>query len=103
GSIVMNADTSSDSSYDKPHKLQVGSNQNVEIFNGAITMSEQGDVITKGTITASKIRIESENEESRSIGEGKILEGEKSVTITTTAVTDKSNIFITPKTLFPGI
>ncbi len=103
GSIIINAAENSINTIDKPLQLQSESQENVEFFKGAITLNENGDIVTKGTLKAQKIEIETTDEENASLGVGKIPEGESAAIINTKAVTEKSNIFITPKTLYEGV
>ncbi len=91
------------STQDTPLRLQANSTHNIVMFDGSIIFAANGDISTSGTVKAKKIDIDTSDEEAASIGVGTIKEGEKSVTVNTKAVTEKSNIFITPKTLFPGM
>jgi hypothetical protein len=102
GSIKITSAENSITSSDIPLKLQTSGTANVDMFNGTITFSSNGDVVTSGTVSVKKINISTEDEEYASIGEGTLLKGEKSVVISTTAVSEKSNIFVTAKTLFSG-
>jgi hypothetical protein len=75
-------------------KLQSESGSgNLDIFNGKITMTPSGNV------TVAKLSIDESDNETKSIGEGTIAHDKTKVVIKTTAVTLKSRIFVTPKTL----
>lgn len=74
---------------------------NIDLFNGKVTMSVNGDIKTAGTITAKKIITEeySVKGTSKTIGTGILKAGTTEITITTDAVKSNSKIFITPTVL----
>ena len=68
-------------------------------MNGRVIIDTDGNIKTSGEITAKKINIDETNKETASIGEGLLQQGDTKVTVKTTAVTENSRIFVTPKTL----
>lgn len=84
-----------------PLKLQNGMLDGLEFVGGAVTIDKKGHIVTKASISAQKINITTDEESTAtaSIGEGIIKKGQTEVVITTSAVTEKSYIFVTAKTL----
>src|SRR5690606_13835584 len=100
GELRFDAVQNSINTGDEVLRLQSESQGDIEFFNELITFTASGDINVKGTVKAEKIEIDSTDEENASIGVGSIPEGETSVLVETKAVTENSNIFITPKTLY---
>src|SRR3989344_6259365 len=70
----------------------------INILAGKVTIDTSGNIKTEGELTAKKVNIQNVDHESASIGSSVIKAGDTSVTISTTAVTDKSKILVTPTT-----
>lgn len=81
-----------------PLKLQSDGYNGIDLVKGNVTIDTSGNVKTKGEITAKKINIDTKNVQSASLGTGTLSSGMSKIVIHTTAVTDDSKIFITPKT-----
>ena len=67
----------------------------INILSGKVTIDTQGNIKTAGEVIAKKINIDTSASNSPSLGSGTLLAGETSITISTTAVTNKSKIFVT--------
>jgi hypothetical protein len=80
-----------------PLRLQPTSLGNVEIMGDKFIIDTKGNLKTVGEITTKKINIDIADGQATSIGEGIIKSGETQTIITTTAVTEKSFIFVSPK------
>ena len=70
----------------------------VEIMAGKVLIDKKGNLTVQEEVTAKKFNIDTSNNDALSIGEGQIQKGQKEVLIKTNSVTDKSKIFLTPKT-----
>ena len=70
----------------------------IDILNGKITIDTKGNIEVAGTITASKINIDTKDKESASIGSGVIAASQTSVAISSTSATENSKIFVTATT-----
>jgi hypothetical protein len=76
---------------------------NIDIFNGAVTIDSSGNISTTGVITASEVKTDkvtvtnSASVLSATIGTGTIAAGSTSLVINTTEVNSTSKIFITPR------
>ena len=70
----------------------------VEIMAGKVLIDKKGNLTVQEEVTAKKFNIDTSNDDGLSIGEGQIQKGQKEVLIQTNSVTDKSKIFLTPKT-----
>jgi len=70
----------------------------INILAGKVTIDTKGNIKTEGEITAKKINIDTKDQDARSLGSSVIRAGETSIEIETTAVTEKSRIFVTPTT-----
>ncbi len=70
---------------------------NIEAFGGKIVMTTGGNIHLLGEVTASKYNIETTNPLTASAGEAIIVAGQNTVTVQTSALTDKSLIFVTPE------
>ena len=68
----------------------------INMLEGKVLIDTNGNIVTSGEITAAKINISADNQESASIGKGIVSEGKTSVYIPTSSVSDKSLIFLTP-------
>ncbi|MEZ6255594.1 MAG: hypothetical protein R3B92_02365 [Patescibacteria group bacterium] len=68
---------------------------NVNILDGVMLITKDGDVYVDGTLTVDKLAF-SDNEDSQATGTAKIKEGADSVTVKTKALTKDSIIFLTP-------
>jgi hypothetical protein len=78
-------------------KLQPLALENVEIEAGKVTIDTKGNITTKAEVTAKKYNVDESDEEGKSVGQITIKAGERSVDVTTTALTSKSRIFATPE------
>ena len=68
----------------------------INILSGKVKIDTSGNIVTEGTITTKKIKIDTTTDApSKSLGSGTILAGDTTVDIDTTAVTNKSRIFVT--------
>jgi TolA-binding protein len=70
----------------------------IDILDGLITIDTDGNMQSKGEITATKLNIDETNTLSASVGQGTIPLNATNAIIQTTAVTSDSHIFITPRT-----
>ena len=70
----------------------------LNILAGKVTIDTKGNIKTEGEITAKKINIDTTSSDAASLGSATLSAGDTSVTISTTAVTDKSKILVTPTT-----
>ncbi len=83
-----------------PLRLQATALNDLDIMNGKVLVTTDGNIITKGQITAKKLNISTQDDaEDNSVGVAKLLKGTKKVIVKTTAITAKSHVFVTPKTL----
>jgi len=71
--------------------------KNLKLQNGTVMIDLQGNITAEGEITAKKINIQGEIV-SASLGESILKAGASQIMIKTSAVTEKSQIFITPQT-----
>ncbi len=75
----------------------------INILAGKVKIDTSGNIVTQGTITTKKIKIDTTTDTpSKSLGSGTILAGDTTVDITTSAVTNKSKIFVTATTKTGG-
>jgi hypothetical protein len=91
-----------------PLMIQSTGLQGIDLLNGKITIDTSGNLVSTGDITAKtihadeadfgKLNIQAEDTAAASVGEATIPAGQTSIVITTSAVTDKSKIFVTPHT-----
>lgn len=92
-----------------PLKLQPLATNGIDMFSGKVTFATNGDIVTKGSLTAKSIDTDKLNvtvataEEatgsavlSASAGTITIEAGETSITVKTSSLTQKSLIFVTP-------
>lgn len=70
----------------------------IDILNGKIVIETNGNIKVQGEITARKVNINTKDVAAASLGTSTLTAGETKVIIETTAITDKSKVFITPKT-----
>ena len=70
----------------------------LNILAGKVTIDTKGNIKTEGEITAKKVNIDTSASDAASLGSGTLLAGETSIEISTTAVTNKSRIFVTATT-----
>jgi len=77
-------------------KLQELGLGNLDIFDGSIVMTPEGDIATVGTIRAGKYAVDTSDPASASVGQVVIPAGQSSLEIASTALTDDSLIFVTP-------
>jgi hypothetical protein len=70
----------------------------IDILDGLVTIDTGGNIETAGEITAKKINIDDTNTLSASVGQATIPVGATSINVSTTAVTNDSRIFVTPRT-----
>jgi hypothetical protein len=81
-----------------PLKIQNALTANVEFLGGQIVMDTKGNIKVSGEVTTKKLNINTDDKTSASAGTATLKSGDTSIIIHTKAVTDKSLIFITPKT-----
>jgi hypothetical protein len=79
-------------------KLQPLGLGGIDLLNGKVVFDTAGNMTIAGTLTAKKVNIDASDAASASVGGAVMKAGETSVTIKTTAVTENSKIFVTPKT-----
>lgn len=83
-----------------PLRLQATALNDLDIMNGKVLISKEGNIVTKGEITAKKLNISTEKDaEDSSIGTAVLASGTKKIVVKTKAVTEKSHVFVTPKGL----
>lgn len=82
-----------------PLKLQSLGLNGIELVAGNVSIDPSGNIVTKGTITTEKVILDTADKESASIGRSSIPAGETAVVVQTTAVTEKSHFFVTPRTV----
>ena len=83
-----------------PLKLQSHGLFGLDILNGKVTIAENGNMKVDGEVTLKKLNIDTTDVASASLGTATIISGQSAVTVTTTAVTAKSRIFVTPITKY---
>ncbi len=79
-------------------KIQEEPTAPVEIMAGKVLIDRRGNLSVQEEITAKKYNVDTSDNEALSIGEASIQKGQKEILIKTKSVTDKSKIFLTPKT-----
>ncbi len=77
-----------------PLKLQSDSVNGVDILNGKVVISTNGDIKTQGEITVKKVNVDTEDVAGASLGTATIVDGETIVSVQTSALTDKSKVFV---------
>jgi excisionase family DNA binding protein len=77
-----------------PLMIQSDGINGVDILNGKVVIAANGDITTKGEITTKKINIDTTQVAGASLGTATILNGQTKITVNTTAITDKSKIFV---------
>ena len=75
--------------------------ENIDIFNGRVTMTTNGDIKTVGEITAKKYNVDTSDVAGASAGSTVIPTGEEFILVETTALTSDSLIFVTPNKALP--
>jgi len=70
----------------------------INILAGKVTIDTKGNINSQGEITVKKINIDTTAPSGTSLGSGTLLAGDTGVTISTTAVTGRSRILVTPTT-----
>ncbi|OGH21221.1 MAG: hypothetical protein A2629_02580, partial [Candidatus Levybacteria bacterium RIFCSPHIGHO2_01_FULL_41_15] len=70
----------------------------INILAGKVTIDNKGNIKTEGELTVKKVNIDTAASDAASLGSATLLAGQTSVIIETTAVTNKSKVFITPTT-----
>jgi len=92
----------------QPLKLQPSGLEGIDILGGTIVIDNQGNIISQKELTVRKLNIGIDPMDSfvatpsASIGEGVLEQYALSVTIPTTAVTENSKVFVTPRTSTGG-
>ena len=81
-----------------PLMIQPLATAGVDFMNGKVTIDKKGNVQVQ-EITAKKVNIDTDDKNAASLGEAILPAGKTTITISSTAVTDKSQIFTSPKTL----
>ena len=81
-----------------PLKLQSDGFNGVDILSGKIVIDTNGNMKVQGEITVKKLNVDTEDVASASLGTATLPAGDTTIVIETTAVTDKSKVFLTPKT-----
>ncbi|OGK13731.1 hypothetical protein A2861_03510 [Candidatus Roizmanbacteria bacterium RIFCSPHIGHO2_01_FULL_38_15] len=79
-------------------KIQSAATAPIEFMAGKVKIDKKGNLMVQEEITAKKYNVDTTDSEVLSIGQGTIPKGKKEVLIKTKSVTDKSKIFLTPKT-----
>jgi hypothetical protein len=80
-----------------PLKLQSLGLEGIDLFNGKVTIDTSGNIKTINSIQAKKYNIDTTDVSAASAGIGTVNAGEKTITIRTTIVTEKSLIYVTFK------
>ncbi len=75
-------------------RLQSNGLNGIDILNGKMTIDAKGNLKTVGEITAKKVNIDTEEVASASLGEVILKSGQTKVTVKTTALSEKSKIFV---------
>ncbi len=75
-------------------RLQSNGLNGIDILNGKITIDNKGNMKSEGEITAKKVNIDTEEVASASLGEVVLKEGQTKVIVKTSALSDKSKIFV---------
>jgi len=70
----------------------------LDLFNGVVQIDKKGNITAQGELTTTKVKVNSKDFASSSIGSGQILASDTQALIQTAAVTNSSKIFITPTT-----
>jgi len=70
----------------------------INILSGKVLIDTRGNIKTEGEIIAKKVNIDTTASNAASLGSGTLPAGQTSVTISTTTVTEKSKILVTPTT-----
>ena len=80
--------------------LNLQSNQlgGINILAGKVTIDTSGNIKTEGEITVKKVNIDTTQLSSASLGSATLSAGDTSVVVSTTAVTGRSRILVTPTT-----
>jgi hypothetical protein len=77
-----------------PLKLQSTGFNGIDILDGKMTIDTSGNLKTDGEITAKKVNIDTVDVASASLGEAVLEAGLTKVVVTTTALTEKSKVFV---------
>jgi hypothetical protein len=77
--------------------IQKSGSGNLNIFDGKMVFSPNGSVIVEGPITTEKLIIDTSLPISASAGQIIIPAGQTVIEVNTTAITDKSMIYVTPE------
>jgi hypothetical protein len=80
-------------------KLQNEGAGGIDILSGKILIDTNGNFVSQGQVTAMKYNVNTSNVQSASLGRGIITFGQTQAVINSTAVTNNSEIFITPTTV----
>jgi hypothetical protein len=81
-----------------PLRLQSHGLYGLDILNGKVTITKNGNIKTTGEITTKKINIDTPDVASASLGIATLKRGSVSTVIETTSVSTQSAIFLTPLT-----
>ena len=82
-----------------PLKLQSLALGGLDILSGKVTIDTNGNIQTSGIVTAKKYNVDTSDSASASVGEATLPAGQTRVEVKTSAITDTSKIFATPKKL----
>lgn len=81
-----------------PLKLQSLGINGVEMVGGKVAINADGSMVVTGELTTKKVKIDTTEETSATIGKGKVRAGETTAIIETTSITADSLVFVTATT-----
>ena len=101
GLLVINgldeSGSASISTLSGPLELQKNSLGNIEMMDGRVIVDTKGNITISGEVTAKKYNVDETDTASASVGEGIILADNFETLIETTAASESSRIFVSPK------
>lgn len=95
GLIKIDAETTSINTFAEPLRLQSEKMADVEIMDGLVRITREGDLEVDGTVKAGKFMVDTSDKLKSSAGEGVMVGGESSLIIQTERVSDGSLIYVT--------
>ncbi len=81
-----------------PLKIQSDGLNGIDILDGKIVIEPSGNMKVNGEITVKKVNVDTAEVASASLGTAILPTGENQVVINSTAITDKSKVFVTSET-----
>jgi len=77
-------------------KLQSNGLNGIDLENGKVTIDTSGNIMTKGNVTVKKITIDESDPAGSTTGDVTLPAGRIDIQVNTTAITERSKVFITP-------